>query len=66
VLYVYRAVRNASAPGGAEFVPELVHNRSGVGSAFAVADLNKDGTPDIATSGPSGTFIFFNDYRRGQ
>jgi hypothetical protein len=66
VLYVYKVRRNASAPGGAEFVPELIHNRSGVGSHFAIDDLNKDGTPDIATSGPSGTFIFFNDYRRGQ
>jgi hypothetical protein len=66
VLYVYKVRRNASAPGGAEFVPELIHNRSGVGSHFAIHDLNRDGTPDIATSGPSGTFIFFNDYRRGQ
>ena len=31
VLYVYRTVRNPKAPGGAEFVPELIHNRSGVG-----------------------------------
>lgn len=60
VLYVYRTVRNPKAPGGAEFVPELVHNRSGVGSHMTIADLNKDGTPDITTSGPSGTFIFFN------
>ena len=64
VLYVYKVVRNARAPGGAEFVPELIHNRSGVGSHFAIADVNKDGSPDIATSGPSGTFVFFNNYRR--
>ena len=32
VLYVYRTVRNKKAPGGAEFVPELVHNHSGAGS----------------------------------
>lgn len=64
VLFVYKAVRNASAPGGAEFVPELIHNRSGVGSHVTVVDLNKDGTPDIATSGASGTFVFFNNYRK--
>jgi hypothetical protein len=29
VLYVYRTARNPKAPGGAEFVPELVHNRFG-------------------------------------
>ncbi|MGN6353755.1 MAG: hypothetical protein ACTHLB_10215 [Parafilimonas sp.] len=31
VLYWYSTVRNKNAPGGAEFVPELIHNRSGVG-----------------------------------
>lgn len=65
VLYVYKVQRNPRAPGGAEFVPELVSNRSGVGSHFAVADLNKDGTPDITVSAASGTFIFFNNTRRG-
>jgi hypothetical protein len=60
VVYVYRAVRNPKAPGGAEFVPELIHNRSGVGSHLGVGDLNKDGTTDIVTSGASGTFVFFN------
>jgi hypothetical protein len=64
VLYVYRVVRNKNAPGGAEFVPELVHNRSGAGSHFAVGDLNGDGKPDIVTSGVFGTFIFFNEWRR--
>jgi 3-keto-disaccharide hydrolase/FG-GAP-like repeat len=65
VLYVYKAVRNPKAPGGAEFVPELIHNRSGVGSHFDIGDLNKDGTPDIVTSGASGTFVFFNNTRKG-
>jgi hypothetical protein len=64
VLYVYRTVRNPKAPGGAEFVPELVHNRSGVGSGLAVADLNKDGSPELVTSTKRGTFIFWNNWKR--
>jgi hypothetical protein len=60
VLYWYRTVRNPKAPGGAEFVPELIHNRSGVGSHFVVADLNKDAALDIITSVNRGTFIFSN------
>ena len=63
VLYVYRTVRNAKAPGGAEFVPELVHNRSGMGSLAAVADLNKDGAIEIITSTKRGTFIFWNQWK---
>ena len=59
VLYVYRTVRNASAPGGAEFVPELIHNRSGVGSRLDALDLNQDGAVDIVTSANRGTFIFW-------
>ncbi len=59
VLYVYRTVRNPKAPGGAEFVPELVHNRSGVGSHLVATDLNKDGAVDIITSVNRGTFIFW-------
>jgi hypothetical protein len=58
-LYWFRTVRNPKAPGGAEFVPELIHNRSGVGAQFSVADLNKDGLVDIVTSTDRGTFIFF-------
>ena len=48
------------AEGGAEFVPELIHNRSGVGSQFVVTDLNGDGAPDIVISCVKGTFIFWN------
>ena len=64
-MYIYRTVRNPKAPGGAEFVPELVHNRSGVGSAFEVADLNKDGRPDIVVAGAYGTHVFLEQARGG-
>jgi hypothetical protein len=64
VLYWYRTVRDPKAPGGAKFVPELIHNRSGVGSHFAIADVNRDGTPDVVTSGVYGTFVFFNEMKK--
>jgi len=66
VLYWYRTVRNPKAPGGAEYIPELIHNRSGVGSHFAIVDLNGDGAPDIITSADRGTFIFWNRLRAVQ
>ena len=63
VLYWYKTVRNPKAEGGAEFVPELIHNRSGVGSHFAAVDLNHDGAIDIITSTNKGTFIFWGKMR---
>ncbi|SEK93112.1 FG-GAP-like repeat-containing protein [Parapedobacter koreensis] len=62
VLYWYRTVRNPDAPGGAEFVPELIHNRSGAGSEVDAIDLNGDGRVDIITATNRGTFIFWNQY----
>lgn len=59
-LYAFRTVRNPRAPGGAEFVPEMIHNQSGVGSNMVVRDLNGDGLADIATATNRGTFIFWN------
>jgi hypothetical protein len=59
VVYWYRTVRNPKAPGGAEFVPELIHNRSGVGNDIMAVDLNKDGALDLATSTNMGTFIYW-------
>jgi hypothetical protein len=58
-LYWFRTVRNPKALGGAEFVPELIHNRSGVGSTVSAVDLNKDGAMDIITSTVRGTIIFW-------
>jgi hypothetical protein len=58
VLYIYRTVGDPKAPGGARFVPELVHHKSGVGSSFDVVDLNKDGRLDIVVGTIFGTFTF--------
>jgi hypothetical protein len=58
VIYIYRTVRNPKAPGGAEFVPELVHNRSGAGSTLELVDMNNDGKLDIVTATVTGTFAF--------
>ena len=63
VLYVYRTVRNKQAPGGAEFMPELVHNQSGAGSQVLAVDLNKDGVMDVVTSGELGAFAFLGQPR---
>jgi hypothetical protein len=65
VVYVYRTVRNATAPGGAEFVPELVHNASGAGSQIVAEDLNGDGINDIVTAGGLGAFLFLGQPRTG-
>ncbi|MBO9565605.1 MAG: VCBS repeat-containing protein [Niastella sp.] len=64
VIYVYRTVRNTKAPGGAEFVPELVHNCSGGGSDILTADLDRDGAIDIVSPTDRGTFIFWNQQRK--
>jgi hypothetical protein len=50
-------------PGGVEFVPELLHNQSGVGSGVYPVDLNKDGRLDIITATRFGTFVFFGQPR---
>jgi hypothetical protein len=59
VIYWYRTVRNPNVPGGVEFIPELIHNRSGVGSEVKVVDINSDGVLDIVASGSRGTFVFW-------
>jgi Domain of Unknown Function (DUF1080)/FG-GAP-like repeat len=64
-LYVFRTVRDKRAPGGARFIPQLVHNRSGVGSMVQTADLNKDGAVEILTATDRGTFIFWGTAKKG-
>lgn len=63
VLYIFRTARSADAPGGAEFIPELVHNASGGGSQIVVEDLNGDGVNDIVSAGELGAFLFMGEER---
>ena len=49
-------INNPEAPGGAEFKPELIHNRSVAGSTLPPVDLNKYGAIDIVTSKPQYGF----------
>jgi hypothetical protein len=65
VLYWFKTVRDPKASGGARFVPELIHNRSGVGSMIQVADLNKDGAIDIMAGTTRGGYIFWGTAARG-
>jgi hypothetical protein len=66
VLYWFRTIRDPKAPGGARFEPELIHNRSGVGSMVQTADLDKDGAPDILVAANSGGWIMWNQRRPGR
>jgi hypothetical protein len=52
---------NPEAPGGAELMSHLIHNRSGTGSDVLTLDLNGDGRMDIVTSTRSGTYIFWGN-----
>jgi hypothetical protein len=65
VLYWFKTIRDAKAPGGARFVPELIHNRSGVGSMITAVDLNKDGATDIIAGTNRGGHIFWGTPARG-
>jgi hypothetical protein len=66
VLYWYQTVRNPKAPGGAEFVPHLIDNDSGVGSDVLAVDLNHDGAMDIVSATRFGTAIFWGKPRQAK
>ena len=56
VLYWFQIKRDGK--GGAEFVPHLADNDSGVGTQVTTGDLNKDGKPDIIVANKKGVFAF--------
>jgi hypothetical protein len=56
VLYWFEAKKNAN--GSTRFVPHQIDNNSGIGTQFAVADVNGDKLPDIVVANKKGVFVF--------
>ncbi len=55
--YVYMLKGSKSADGITNFTPIVLDNNSGIGTQFAIADINGDGTLDIITSNKKGTYL---------
>jgi hypothetical protein len=55
-LYWFEARK--SADGSTQFTPHVIDNDSGIGTQFAVADVNGDGLPDIVVANKKGVFVF--------
>jgi hypothetical protein len=56
VLYWFEARK--SKEGVTSFLPHKIDDDSGIGTQFAVADVNGDGLPDIVTANKKGVFLF--------
>ena len=56
MLYWFEAKKDKD--GITTFTPHLIDDDSGIGTQFAVADVNGDGLPDIVVSNKKGTFLF--------
>ncbi len=55
--HIYWLEAKKGKDGVVTFVPHVVDDSSGVGTQFAVADVNGDGLLDIVTSNKKGTFL---------
>ena len=56
VLYWFEAKRGSD--GATKFTPHKIDDDSGVGTQFAVADVNGDKLPDIVVSNKKGVYLF--------
>ena len=56
MLYWFEAKKGKD--GVTTFTPHVIDDDSGIGTQFAVADVNGDGLPDVIVSNKKGTFLF--------
>jgi hypothetical protein len=56
--FVYWFEARKAADGLISFLPHVVDDDSGIGTQFAVVDVNGDGLLDIVTSNKKGTYLF--------
>lgn len=56
VLYWFQLKRDGK--GGAEFIPHLIDDNSGVGTQVTPGDVNGDGKIDVVVGNKKGVFVF--------
>lgn len=56
VLYWFEIKRDGK--GGADFIPHLIDDSSGVGTQITPGDVNKDGKMDVVVGNKMGVFVF--------
>ncbi len=56
--YLYWFQAKKGKDGIVSFVPHEIDDDSGIGTQFAIADMNGDGVPDIIISNKRGVFVF--------
>ena len=61
VVYWFQLVRGES---GVTWVPHQIDDDSGVGTQFAVGDLNGDKRPDVVTGNKKGGFVFIQEGKK--
>ncbi len=62
VLYWFKTVRGPDK--SVDFIPYRIDDSSGVGTQFAVGDLNNDGHPDIVVANKRGSFVFLQEVKK--
>jgi hypothetical protein len=63
VTYWFQLVRGSEGP--ARFVPHLIDDASGLGVQITLADVDRDGRPDVLTASKLGAFVFLNRNAHG-
>ena len=55
-LYWFQAKRGKD--GMVSFTPHMIDDDSGIGTSFAIADMNGDGLPDVIVANKKGVHVF--------